>query len=106
MFVHTIQSVGGAISDTMPALTSQRVFRGFTLHASAAPTTADVFTVTLDSVHGAAFDVVLYSLTLSTGSTVNIVKTDYDLPLGVGDSLRTAFTNTDVGTFGIQLIME
>jgi len=107
-FVHRIYSEGAAIDDHMPALTSGRTLVGFTLHASAAPTTADVLYVTLDSAAGEAYDVVLYSLTLSTGSTTDIIQsgTDFNVPLYVGDSIHVQFANTDGNTFGIQLLME
>lgn len=107
-FVHRIYSEGAEIDDTMPALTTERTLVGFTLHASAAPTTADVLYVTLDSVAGEAFDTVLYSLTLSTGSTTDIIQSgdDFNVPLAVGDAVRVQYLNTDANTFGIQLIME
>jgi len=105
-FVHTIKSEGGAINDTMPALTSDRKLVALTVHVNTAPTTADVFSVILDSRHGAEYDTTLYSITLSAASTVNILKSDFNLPLTVGDALRVTFTNTDMRVFGIQLILE
>lgn len=105
-FVHTIKSTGGAINDTMPALTSERQLVAMTVHVDVACVTGDTFALTLDSRLGGDYDTVLYSIVLSTASTVNILKSDFNLPLLPGDSLRTTFTNTDMRTFGIQLIME
>ena len=107
-YVHRIYSEGGAIDNTMPALTTQRKLVGFTLHASAAPTTADVLYVTLKSGAGELFDTVLYSLTLSTGSTTDIIQSgdDFNVPLFVGDAVRVQYLNTDQRKYGIQLIME
>ena len=105
-FRHTILSEGGAIDDTMPVVTSGRRLVGLLLHASAAPSTADVLYVNLNSNLGEEHDVLLYSLTLSTGSTTDILKTDFNLPLFEGDAIRVRFANTDANTFGIQLIMD
>ena len=105
-FVHTIKSEGGAINYTTPTMTSDRRLVALTVHVNTAPTTADVFSLVLDSRHGADYDTTLYSITLSTASTVNILKSDFNLPLTVGDALRVTFTNTDMRVFGLQLILE
>jgi hypothetical protein len=105
-FVHTIKAEGSAVNYTTPAMTSNTRFVALTVHVDVAPTTADVFSVILDSRHGAEFDTTLYSITLSTASTVNVLKSDFNLPLVVGDKLRVTFANTDKRTFGVQLITE
>jgi hypothetical protein len=105
-FRHTIKSEGAAIDDTMPALTTPRKLVAFTLHASAAPTTGDVLYVRLKSALGAAYDAVLYSLNLSTASTTDILKSDFELPLFDGDAIQVEFANSDGNTFGIQVILE
>lgn len=105
-FVHTIKSEGGAIDYTTPALTSDRRLVALTVHVNVAPTTGDTFSVILDSRHGADYDTTLYSIVLSTASTVNVLKSDFNLPMTVGDALRVTFTNTDMRVFGIQLILE
>jgi hypothetical protein len=87
-------------------MTSDRRLVALTVHVNTAPTTGDVFSVILDSRHGAEYDTTLYSITLSSASTVNVLKSDFNLPLTVGDALRVTFTNTDGRVFGIQLIME
>jgi hypothetical protein len=105
-FVHTIKAEGGAINYTTPAMTSDRRLVAMTVRVNVAPTTGDVFSVILDSKHGAEYDATLYSITLSSASTANILKSDFNLPLSVGDALRVTFLNTDGRTFGIQLILE
>jgi hypothetical protein len=106
MFTHRIKSEGGAVNDTMPALTSHRQLRGFYAHLSAAPTTSENLTITLDSAAGSAYDVVVYKIDLSAASTTDVLYTDAKLPLMVGDAIRTTYTNTDARTIGITLIME
>ena len=74
---------------------------------SAAPTTSESFTVTLDSHLGASYDVVLFSnnpsLTSAT-SIVNIWDTPYDLhPL---DELVVAYANTNTNTVGFRLLLR
>jgi hypothetical protein len=105
-FVHTIKSEGGAINYTTPTMTSDRRLVALTVRVNVAPTTGDTFSVILDSKHGADYDTTLYSIVLSTASTANILKSDFNLPLSVGDALRVTFTNTDMRVFGIQLILE
>ena len=103
---HIILSEGGAISDTMPVLTSARRLVGMTLHASAAPTTSENFVVRLVSALGEEYGAVLYSLDLAADSTTDVLYTEFNLPMVPGDALRTTYTNTDVNTIGVQLIME
>lgn len=105
-FTHTIKSTGGAIDNTTPEMTSPRRLVAMTVHVSAAPTTADTFTLRLDSNHGSEFDTTLYSIVPSAGGTTDILKSDFNLPMAVGDALRVTFANSDHRTLGIQLILE
>jgi len=107
-FRHIIKSEGAAIDDTMPALTTPRRLVAFTLHASAAPTTADVLYVRLKNGLGEEYDVILYSLTLSTTGTTDIVRCGdlFGVPLFEGDAIQVEYANTDANTIGIQLIFE
>lgn len=103
---HTILSEGAAISDTMDVVTSARRLIGMTVHVDAAPTTSESFTVTLNSVLGADYDTVIYSLDLATDSTTDVLYTDFNLPLYPGDAITTAYTNTDANTIGVVFILE
>lgn len=78
-----------------------------TLHFDAAPTTSENFTVTLDANAGAAYDTVLYSLDLSTGSTTDLIyQPTYPLIFEGGDAIDVAYANTDTGTYGLQITMR
>ena len=103
---HTILSEGAAINDTFDALTSAQRLVGMTVHVDAAPTTSEDFTVTLNSSLGAQYDTILYSLDLSTGSTTDVLYTEFNLPLFPGDAVTTTYTNTDANTVAVVLIWE
>jgi hypothetical protein len=104
-YVHRI-TASGPINDTMPAITSERRLTGVAIHASAAPTTSEDLTVTLNSIGGAAYDVVLYKVDLSASSATDLLWTDANLPLMLGDSIVVQFANSDAVTVGVTLIME
>lgn len=82
-----------------------------TLNMSAAPTTGENFTITLDSVHGAIYDTQIYALDLSAGSTTDLVFADglsgwRRVILGPGDVLNIAYANTDLNTYAIEVTMR
>ena len=81
-------------------------FRELRVHLSSAPTTAGSFTVTLDSVDGAAYDLLLYTIDPSTGSTTDVVEDSYNLLLLTGDALKVAYANADGRTIGVQLLFS
>lgn len=105
-YAHRILATGGPISDVMPAVTSERRLTGFTAHLSAAPTTSEYLTVTLDSIAGAEYDTVVYKADLAAASTTDIVYTDANLPLMIGDTLRVTYANSNTRTIGLTLILE
>lgn len=81
-------------------------FVGFSIHLSAAPTTSENFTITVDANDGSAFDVNIYTRDFSTDSDVDIIWTmpDDDQQIYKKDDLiRVAWTNTDGRTYGIKL---
>jgi len=82
------------------------VLKELRIHVSAAPTTAGSFTVRLDSVEGAAHDLLIYSIDLSTASTTDVFNNDLELLLVPGDALDVAYANADGRTIGVQLIFE
>jgi hypothetical protein len=82
-------------------------FAGLRLHLSAAPTTSENLTITLDSHLGAAWDTVIYSKDLAT--VINLVYAldeAENLPFHEDDILRVAWANTDLSTFGLELIYK
>lgn len=75
-----------------------------TVKFSAAPTTAESFTVVLDSAIGAAYDVLLYSVDPSATSATSIVwQPTAPLFLRPGDIVTVAYTNTDTRTWGATI---
>ena len=104
--VFKVNATGGAAiaqTVTVPAGATYVLYH-VSLAMSAAPTTSENFTITLDANAGAAYDVLLYSLDLSAGSTTDLVWfPDEPLYLEGGDALDVAYANTDVGTYGLQL---
>jgi len=78
-----------------------------TAHFSAAPTTSESFTITMNANAGAAYNTLLNSVNPSLTAMVNYVWfPDGDLYLESGDSIVLAFPNTESVTYGIQIIME
>ncbi len=78
---------------------------GFYLNLSAAPTTSENFTVTLDSGGGAAYDANIYTRDLTVGSVTDVVKM-FDEPIVCtgGDEIDFAWANTDTRTYGLTII--
>lgn len=81
-------------------------FVGYSIHLSAAPTTSENFTITLDAIDGAAYDVLQYSRDFSSASDTDIIYTvpkGERVPKKKDDILRVAWTNTDGRTYGLKL---
>lgn len=78
---------------------------GFYLNLSAAGTTAEAFTVTLDSGGGAAYDTLAYTRDLSDGSVTDLIKM-FDTPLvfTTGDQIDFAWPNTETRTYGLTIL--
>lgn len=103
---HLILADGGPLADTMPPITSERRLLGFTAHFSAAPTTSEYFTVTLDSVDGSQYDTVLYKVDPAASVTTDIVWTDANLPLLIGDTVTITYANSNHRTIGVRIVLE
>jgi len=92
-----------AASVTVPASDTYQLI-SVTMHADAAATTSENFTVTLDANAGAAYDTLLYALDLSAASTVDLLwQPDVPLFLEGGDAVDVAFANSDTDTYGVQI---
>ena len=77
------------------------------LNMSAAPTTSENFVIALDAQAGAAYDVTLYSLDLSTASTTDVFWwPDQTTYLHGGDAVDVTYTNTDGRTYGAQITVR
>ena len=104
--VNATGAVAIATSVTVPA-SNTYILRHVSLALNAAPTTSEAFTITLDANAGAAYDVLLYSLDLAAGSTTDLVWfPDEPLYLEGGDAVDVVYTNTDTGTYGLQITVE
>jgi hypothetical protein len=78
-----------------------------TLNLSAAPTTSENLTVTLDAHAGAIYDTLLYALDLSAGSVSDLVwQPNPEILLEGNDVIRVAWANTDVRNWGAQLTLK
>lgn len=81
-------------------------FLGFELHLNAAPSQSENFVVKKNAGAGAAYDVELYSLDLSTGSTTDVIE-DFDgVPIkcyNKSDEIDFDWTNTNTKTYGLTV---
>lgn len=77
-----------------------------TLHLSAAGSTAENFTITLNANDGTAYDTVLVKQDLSTGSTVDLVYVPEGGPMlfESGDAIDVAWPNTETRTYGLRIM--
>lgn len=109
MSVFKISSTGiGAISETAvtPVGRDYRLM-SISCHFSAAPTTSENFTITLDANAGPAYDTLLYSLDPSAGATTDILwQPDEELLLSGNDAVDVAFANTDNVTWAVQITFK
>ena len=103
---HTIQSTGGPLADTFGPVSSETFLDTLTIHFSSAPTTAGYFSLTLDSVDGAAYDTVLYRIDPSVTATTDVFANNLGLLLVPGDALRTTYANADARTIGVTCGMR
>jgi len=93
----------GAIAASMTALRVARI-TNVTLNLDATPTTSENFTITFNSVTGAAYDALLYSVDLANESTTDVLwMPDQPLWMQPGDAIDVAYTNTDGNTYGVLI---
>lgn len=81
-------------------------FLGFRLHMSAAPGQADVFSITVDSARGSAYDHLIYSTDINTSVNVDYIYTNREIPFRKGDKLRVAWPNAGDRTFGLEMYVQ
>jgi len=99
-------AVAIATTGTVPAGQHYRLVSVSCLF-SAAPTTSENLTITLDANAGAAYDVLLYTLDPSVGATYSIVYLpDQEIILEGGDAIDVTYTNTDTRTYGVQITFK
>lgn len=109
-FDKTAATGAAAIAASTGAFTQPFELDNITLHLSAAGTTSENLTVTLNAVEAAAgvYDTVLVTQDLSTDSVVDLVLTPEKdgLPklYAVGDSIDVAWPNTETRTYGLRIV--
>jgi len=91
-------------SVAVAAGTSQRL-TAVTVHLSAAPTTAGSLTIILNANAGAAYDTLLYSVSM-VGVTDLLWQPDQDIYLVAGSAIDVAYANADGRTFGVEIMSE
>ena len=95
-----------AFDVTVPNGTHRRLV-SVSCHFGAAPTTSEDFTIDLDALAGAEYDLRLYTLDPSAGSTTDILwQPDCDLILEGDDHILVAFPGTDGAVYGVQVTLE
>lgn len=100
----TVATGVGAIA-TSAAISADARLAYVALHFSAAPTTSQNVTVTLNSVDGAAYDTVLDSVDPSAGAVIDFLyEPEGSLFLFSGDAIDVSFTNTDGRTYGLRIV--
>ena len=92
---------------TVPAGRTVRMHH-VTAHLSAAPTTSESYTITLDADAGVAFDTLVYSSDLSATSATDVVwyPDGWEWLLSGGDQIEIDFANSDTATIGVELTIE
>ena len=92
---------------TCPAGAHYRVLH-VTLRFSAAPTTSENLTISLDSVNGPAYDTVFYTVDPSAASVSHIVwyPDGFEWIVGPGDVVAVSYANTDNNTIGCEITLK
>lgn len=107
--VFKVNHTGTAIMDFTGVVPAGQHYRlvSVSCNFNAAPTTAENFTVTLDSNAGAIYDLLLYSLDPSAGATSDILwQPDEEIILEGGDAIDVQFDNTDARNYGAQITFK
>jgi hypothetical protein len=78
-----------------------------TCNLNNAPTTSENFTIVWNMNAGPIFDLLLYTLDPSAGSTTDILwQPDEELILVGGDAIDVAFANTDAANYGATITFK
>ena len=107
--VYKVNATGGAAISASLTVPAGRHYQlvSVSVKMSAAPTTSENFTITLNCNAGSDYDVLLYSVDLAAGSTTDLFWAPDDrVLLEPGDAIDVAYTNTDSNTYGLQITAE
>jgi len=100
-------ATGAAALSTLTAVADTYRLTSVSLHFSSAPTTSENVVISLDSIDGAAYDTVLYSVDPSASSATDIVYIPSgDLQFKAGDEILVAYSNTDTVTYGLRIVTQ
>jgi len=104
----TVATGAGAINATHVTPSGQHYqLVSVAVNLSAAPTTSENLTITLDSADGAEFDTTLYSVNPSTAGTTDVFWWPDQLTyLHPGDAIDVQFANTDKRTYGVTITVR
>lgn len=104
--IYKTTSTGDAAISATAEVPTGRHYRlcHVSLNLSAAPTTSENYTITLNAEAGNEYDTTLYSVDLSAEATTDVFWfPDDDLYLAGGDAVDVAYANTDGNTYGVQI---
>lgn len=107
--VLTFPATGTAAMNLRLTVPQSHAYRIISLSVvyGAAPTTSENLTVTLNSHHGAVYDVLLYSVDPSAGATTDIFwQPDEEIDLVGDDAIDVAYANTDARLYGAVLTLK
>lgn len=106
--VKTNATGSAAIAASFTAIQATKLV-SVTCHFSAAPTTSENLTITLNANAGAAYDVLLFKIDPASQSATDLVIGTDDwglIELVAGDAIDVAYTNTDGLTYGVEITAE
>ena len=104
--VYKINATGAAAIAATMTVPAGRAYELISVSCkfSAAPTTSEAFTITLDANAGATYDTLLYTLDPSLTAVTSLLwQPDGPLYLEGGDAVDVVYTNTDTRTYGVQI---
>jgi len=107
--IYKINSTGTAAVGFVGAVPIGDHYRlvSVTCNFASAPTTSENFTIDLDANAGAIYDLRLYTLDPSAGSTSDILwQPDEEILLEGGDEIDVTFANTDTINWGAQITFK
>lgn len=98
-------ATGASTLAATTALAAEFKLIQITIKFSAAPTTSENLTITLNANDGSAYDTILLSTDPSVTSATDIVfELDGYSDFEAGDEIKVDFANTDTVTYGVRIV--
>ena len=98
-----MRATGAAAIASSLTPTGPIVLDSVKLHLSAAGGAAENFTVTINSITGAAYDTVLFSQDMNTVTDL-LWQPDRPIPIVNSDVIDFAYNNANTRTYGLEVI--